>query len=218
MYPLRQSQKTPTDFRLIFCGVESHLKQFWKFSFHITFTVGNNTIIFTPIWSNSLAHRLISPDLPTNDPNSCRRGGVNEVYSGVSGPPVSSCFLCAYISWCFLLLLTFKAPAAQSGLMERRIHQLSTHSPNNRSNDGKDSEILFDESIKWCVTRHTRYTWHETSNFGFENIQIQWRWWTYLVQGKHGSISGKTRRFGSAGGKEREGGEDTWRAMTLLTW
>lgn len=65
----------------------------------------------------------------TNDPNRCRRGEVNEVYSGVSGPLVSSCFLCAYISWCFLLPLTFKAPAAHSDLIEKRRRQLSPQNP-----------------------------------------------------------------------------------------
>lgn len=121
----------------------SRAKQFWNVSSQITSTVCNNTIFLTPIWSNSLARRFISPNShPTYDPNRCRRGAVNEVYSAVSGPPVSSCFLCAYISWCFLLLLTFKDPAALSGLMERRRHQLSTHSPNHQSSDGTNSENL----------------------------------------------------------------------------
>lgn len=102
--------------------------------------------VITPFFLLQLKRHLgsqiyFSKFLPTNDPNSCKRRRVNEVYSGVSGPPVSSCFLCAYISWCFLLLLTFKAPAAQSGLMESRRHQLFTYSLNNTSKDGKGSEI-----------------------------------------------------------------------------
>lgn len=154
----------------------SRAKQFWNVSSQITSTVCNNTIFLTPIWSNSLARRFISPNShPTYDPNRCRRGAVNEVYSAVSGPPVSSCFLCAYISWCFLLLLTFKDPAALSGLMERRRHRLSTHSPNHQSSDGTNSE-----------NSKKIYRNHEDDN--------------NLAQGLHGSMWTKTRGFGSGGG------------------
>lgn len=96
--------------RLLLCCIKAGHSTFSTFYFALTF---------------------ISPNShPSYDPNSCRQGGVNEVYSAVSGPPVSLCFLCAYISRSFLLLLTFKDLAALSGLMDRRRHQLFTHSPN----------------------------------------------------------------------------------------
>lgn len=153
--------KAPLSWNEYFCGVERVIWNGFEFfplrSLPLSVIIPFFLLLFeATAWLTDLF--LITP-IPTNDPNSCRRGGVNEVYSGVSGPPVSSCFLCAYISWCFLLLLTFKAPAAQSGLMERRRHQISTHSPNNRWNDGKDSEILLDESIKWCETSYTGCMW-----------------------------------------------------------
>lgn len=133
-HALRQPHKSSADLKWIICGAQRVIWNTFEFfspplrSLPLSVSIPFFILLFE---ATASARRFISPNShPTNDPNSCRRGEVNEVYSGVSGPPVSSCFLCAYISWCFLLLLTFKAPAAQSGLMEGRRHQLSTHGPN----------------------------------------------------------------------------------------
>jgi len=150
--------------------------------------------------ANGLDKRFISKFSNTNDPNSFRRE-VNEVYSGLSGPPVSSCFLSAYISWCFLLLLTFKAPAAQSGLMVRAKYQLFTYSPKNQSNRGRDSENLLDESIKIYKTRDTGQMW---------DIKFQCRWLNYVVKGARGEKQEGLGLVGACKGWSGKAHDEQW--------